>query len=245
MNGHLHRIDSPQLGRKIHLWSYGWFGPPMLVFPSAAGMAHEWEHHGMIEALKPLLRAGKLKLYCVESNVAEAWTKKEQEPAWRIARHALYEDWVMSHLVPWVRADCRHDSLPIATAGASLGGLYAALFALKHPETFPYALCLSGRYEARHFTQGFDSPMVYFNNPLAFVPGLQGEALARVQRTFIQLVCGQGAYEEGCIEETILLGRWLAAKQIPHHTDIWGRDSAHQWPWWRRQAVLHLGRRFG
>ena len=37
----------------------------------------------------------------------------------------------------------------------------------------------------------------------------------------------------------------LREKGIPHHLDLWGVDVHHEWPWWRRQAVMHLGRRFG
>ena len=31
-------------------------------------------------------------------------------------------------------------------------------------------------------------------------------------------------------------------KGVSHWRDIWGRDSAHQWPWWKRQAVYHLSK---
>ena len=95
MKKRLERVQSPQLGRAVSLWSYGHWGPPLVVFPTAAGFAHEWEAQGMVEALSPWLEAGKLKLYCPESNVAEAWTKKENDAAWRIQRHALYEKWVI------------------------------------------------------------------------------------------------------------------------------------------------------
>ena len=33
------RIPSRAMGRPVHLWRYGHFGPPLLVFPSAAGFA--------------------------------------------------------------------------------------------------------------------------------------------------------------------------------------------------------------
>ena len=66
-----------------------------------------------------------------------------------------------------------------------------------------------------------------------------------MRKTSLTLVCGQGAFEEGCIEETIALGKLLDQKGIPAQTDIWGHDSAHQWPWWRKQAVYHLNRKFG
>lgn len=246
MQGRHLTLPSPELGRPVHLWTFGWFGQPIVVMPSAAGMAHEWQAQGMIDALEPLLRAGKIKLYCVESNVAEAWTRRETEPEWRLAQHTRYERFVVDTLVPWVRADCKSPQHPLAITGTSLGGMYAALFALKHPEIFRRAFCFSGRYDARQFTDGYDSLGVYLNNPLAFVPNLQAEHLERVRaNTHLTLVCGQGAYEEGCIEETIALGQVLRSKGIPGEADIWGRDAAHQWPWWRKQAALHLGRVYG
>ncbi len=100
--------------------------------------------------------------------------------------------------------------------------------------------------EVRGFLDGHDDPEVYFHNPLAYVPRLEGEALERVRaNTHLTLVCGQGMYEEGCIEETLMLGDLLAAKHIPHDRDIWGPDVKHDWVWWRRQAVHHMGRRYG
>ena len=62
MKKRLERVQSPQLGRAVSLWSYGHWGPPLVVLPTAAGFAHEWEAQGMVEALAPWLEAGKLKL---------------------------------------------------------------------------------------------------------------------------------------------------------------------------------------
>lgn len=243
--GHHLLLPSPDLARDLHLWTYGHFGAPIIVFPTAAGFAHEWDHQGMLAALAPLIDGGRVKLYCVESNVSEAWTRAEGDPRWRIRQHLAYERFVLNTLVPFVRQDCRSDTLRIATAGCSLGALYAANMALKHPEIFWWALCMSGRYEVRAFTGGLDSPDVYFNNPLAYVPGLEGDALSRVRQTSLTLVCGQGRFEERCIDETIALAAILEQKAIPHERDLWGHDVSHEWPWWRRQALHHLSRRLG
>ncbi len=230
----------------MHLWCYGHWGMPLLVFPTAAGMAHEWEVQGMVEALAPLIDSGQLKLYCIESNVAEAWTRRENHPAWRIQRHMVFERYVVEELVPWIRHDCLSPHIRIGVTGASLGGFYAANFVLKFPEIFHWSLSLSGRYEMRGFTDGFDNTDVYFNNPLAYVAKLEGEHLDRVQRqTHLVLVCGQGQWEEGCIEETRALGAMLDHKGISNHTDIWGQDVSHDWHWWRRQAQFHLQRAYG
>ncbi len=239
-------IPSQAMGRRMHLWRYGWFGQPVIVFPSAAGFAHEWDAHGMVDTLAPLLAAGKIKLYCSESNVSQAWTRKEEHPTDRVKKHQAFERYVLSELVPFIRKDCQTDDLPMATSGCSLGGFYAANFALKYPQTFRWALCMSGRYDVTHFTDGFSNLDIYFNNPLAYVPRLSGEQLDTIRKnTHLVLVCGQGAWEEGCIEETIALADVLAAQEIPHRRDIWGREVSHNWEWWKRQATMHLKHAFG
>lgn len=246
MNGRHILLDSAAMGRKMNLWCYGHFGPPVLVFPSAAGMAHEWDAQGMIEVLTPMLAAGRMKLYCPESNVGEAWTRKEGSLSWRMERHRAYESFINSELVPWMRADCRWADAPILATGCSLGATYAANAALKRPDLFKRAICMSGRYLATALTGGENNQDLYFNNPLAYVPGLSGAALEWVQKnTFLTLVCGQGPWEEGCIEETIALGALLERKGIPSETDIWGKDSRHDWDWWRKQVVFHFGRVLG
>jgi len=239
-------IGSSAMGRPMHLWCFGHFGAPILVFPTAAGFAHEWDRQGMVAALVGLIEGVEIKLYCPESNVAEAWTRRDRDAAWRLGRHDAYEAFVLRELVPWIRRDCCSTSMRVAAAGASLGAFYAANLALKQPEIIHYALCLSGRYQMAHFTDGHRSDSAYFNNPMAYVAGLRGAALDRVRgSTHLTLVCGQGAWEEGCIEETQRLADLLAAKGIHHTRDIWGHDVSHDWPWWRRQATYHLTRTFG
>ena len=60
--------------------------------------------------------------------------------------------------------------------------LRTANMALKHPDTFWWALCMSGRYEIRPFLDHHDSPQVYFNNPLAYVYNLAGGRPQRLRR---------------------------------------------------------------
>lgn len=246
MNKSHEMIPSEAMGRRVHLWRYGHFGQPLVVFPSAAGMAHEWEAHEMTDALAPLINSGKLKLYTVESNVAEVFTRKEGTLDWRMQRAAAYETFVVEELVRYIREDSGGFPGPLAVTGCSLGAMYSANMVLKHPETFNYALCMSGRYDARGFTDGQDSADLYFHNPLAYVPNLNGDDLDRVRsNAHLTLVCGQGRFEEGNIEETQAFGDLLASKGISCKTDLWGRDVAHQWPWWQKQAIFHLGNRYG
>jgi len=234
-------IPSREMGRGVHLWRFGHFGAPLLVFPSASGMAHEWDANGMVAALGDFIEQGRLKLYCTESNVAEAWTRRDSDPAWRIGRHQAFEAYVARELSTMIRNDCRTPDIPIAVAGVSLGAFYAADFTLKYPETFRHALCMSGRYDATWLTDGYESEAVYFNNPMAYVPNLDGEELERVRRNaHLVLVCGQGKWEDGNIEDTHAFADMLAAKGISHERHLWGHDVSHAWVWWRRQARHHL-----
>lgn len=239
------RMPSRHLGREVHIWTFGHFGQPILVFPSAAGIAHEWRASGAVEALRPLIEAGRIKLYCPESNASETWAA--DGPPWeRHRRHQAYERFLIEELVPWIRWDCRTPDIRLQTAGVSLGALYASTMALKHPELFHSALCLSGRYDAQRMLDGWCDEQAYFDLPFAFVPNLHGAALQRIRAlTHLTVVIGLGPHEGACIPETSVFAALLRRAGIPHELDVWGHDSAHHWRWWVRQLQHHLGRRYG
>lgn len=237
-------LDSPAMGRGVHLWCFGEVGRPLVVFPSNAGVAHEWQQSGMIDALAPLLAERRIKVYCPETNVSRSFSGRGSVDK-RMAQHRAYERFVLDTLVPFIRRDCRSPEATMTATGCSVGALYASLFALKHSETFPRALCLSGRYRASGFFHGASNEELYFNDPLAFVPGLEGAALERVRRhAHLTLVVGRGAHESRCIPETQEFGSWLRRKEIPHHLALWGHDSRHDYDWWRKQARHYLGQMF-
>lgn len=233
-------LESPHLGRRAHVWCFGEVGKPVVVFASNAGVAHEWKQSGMVDALSPWLAAGRIKLYCTETNVSRTFSRRGALGE-RMAEHRAYEHYVLETLIPFIRQDCRQaDARPLAT-GCSMGATYSALFALKFPEVFKGALCLSGRYRLANFIQEPATPDLYFNDPLAFVPNLDGPALDRVRRnTHLTLVVGRGAFEGRCIPETLELGEWLGRKHIPHHLGVWGDASRHNYTWWRKQAAHYL-----
>ena len=240
-----HRLlDSPDLDRRVHLWSYGDVGHPLVVFPSNAGVAHEWDKGGMIDALGPLLAAGRMKIYCPETNVSKSFSGKGGI-GWRMAHHNAYERFVLNTLVPFIRQDCQMPHVRMVATGCSVGALYASLFTLKHPETFKQALCLSGRYRTSWFFKGASNEDLYLNDPLAFLPNLRGAALERVRRNVqITVVVGQGAHEDGCIPETREFGELLQRKRIPNHLAFWGTESSHTYPWWQKQARHYLSQMF-
>ncbi len=237
------RLPSAHLGRPVHLWAHGWYGTPVLVLPSASGMAHEWQLGGAIQALQPWIDQGRIKLYCVESNVSQSWLGTAP-PAVKLARHAAYERFLGDELLPWIDRDCHTPNIPLVAVGLSFGGFLALNLALKNPARFPRVLTLSARFRVWPFLEGLPPGLgaqAWHNQPLAYVPGLSGAALARVRQLRATLVVGQGAHEGRCLPETVEMAAVLRAQGIPTALDVWGHDVSHEWVWWRRQLVHHLG----
>jgi len=263
------RLDSRHLGRPMHLWCHGWWGMPVLVVPSASGMAHEWEFGGAIEALRPWIDGGAIKLYCVETNVSWSFLGSGTLPV-RYARHLRWRRFVDDELLPFIDADMQTPGARMVVAGASFGALLALNLALQNPDRFAHALCLSGRFELGPMLvdQGDGAPRwhsdahrqsvlaevadtmpsrtaalqaAWFDQPMAYVPGLSGSLLQHIQaRTGATLVVGRGAHEGRCLPETIEMARVLKRQGIAAHLDVWGEDVSHEWVWWRRQLVHHL-----
>lgn len=238
---------SPAIGRDMSVLAFGHYGAPVIAFPSGGGQFFDFENNDMIAAIEPLISGGKIKVYCPESIDRETWLNHHIDPHWRGIRYGAYIDYFLNQLVPAIRTDCHNPHARIALAGCSLGAYHAANLALKFPDVFHYALCMSGRYDLNNIL-GFDSHSaeVYFNNPIAFTYFLEGDELERVRHnTHITLVCGQGAWEDKCLAETHRLADNLSRKGISHERDIWGYDVEHHWYWWRQQIRHHLGKTFG
>lgn len=241
------KIYSPAIGRDMQVLAFGNYGVPVIAFPSGGGQFYDFENNGMIGAIAHLIDAGKVKLYCPEGLDHESWLNHGIDPHWRAVRHNAYQDFVLSNLVPTIRYDCRTPDIKIGLTGCSLGAYHAVNFALKFPYIFHYALCMSGRYDIESASGGHSgSEEIYFNNPLAYVYNLYGDALEHVRRnTHITLVCGQGAWEEKCLHETHRLADLFVEKSISHERDIWGHDVEHHWYWWRKQIAHHFGKALG
>lgn len=232
---------SPAVGRDMKLLAFGHYGPPMIAFPSGGGQFHDFEDNGMVGAVAHLLEAGKLKLYCPESLDHESWLRRDIDPHWRAVRHGAYQDYLVKDLLPAIRQDCHDHEVEIGLVGCSIGAYHAANFGLKFPHLFHYALCMSGRYDLEGITDQSGSQEVYFNNPLAYLPHLHGDALEHVRHnTHLALVCGQGAWEEKCLRDTHRLADLLRDKGVSHERDIWGHDVEHHWHWWQKQFAHHL-----
>ena len=235
---------SPELGWSPRVIVYGSYGRPVLVFPSSEGRAEDYESNGMVEAVRPLIDQGRVKLYCLDSWDSGSWYRDDLPLEERARRHEAYERWVVEGAVPYVDADCggRQD---MAVTGCSFGAYHAANLALRRADLFPLALCFSGVYDLSVLGWGERGTSFHLNNPLWSLGAADGEHLDWLRsRLSLLLVCGQGQWEDttGALESTHAFGRVCSEKGLRVEVDLWGHDVPHDWPSWRAQLAHHLPR---
>lgn len=239
-------LEAPGLDRPGTLIRYGHWGRPVLVFPSEQGRAWDYESNGMVDAVRGLLDAGRVKLYCVDSFDHLTWSDRWIPLEERARRHRAYDAWITGPVLGWLRADSPGASDPVVT-GCSLGAFHALNISLTHADLFPVAICQSGSYDPSLWhAWGERGEAAYFTNPTDYVPHLEGAHLDWLRsRVHVVLTVGQGAWETHptrSLPEAYRMSGLLADRGISHELDVWGHDVAHDWPWWQRQLAVHLPR---
>jgi esterase/lipase superfamily enzyme len=239
-------LDAPGLDRIGTVIRYGHFGRPVLVFPSEQGRAWDYENNGMVEAVRFLIDAGRVKLYCVDSFDDLSWSDNWIPLEERAQRNGAYTSWITETVIGWIGSDSPGASDAIVT-GCSMGAFHALHLALTRADLFPVAICQSGNYDpAQWHAWGERGEAAYFTNPTDYLPQLHGDHLYWL-RDHVQIVLtvGQGPWEvhpTSSLPEAHRMDTLLAERGIPHELDVWGHDSAHDWPWWQRQIAHHLPR---
>jgi esterase/lipase superfamily enzyme len=238
-------VPAPAIGGAGTVIVHGEYGRPFLVFPSERGRPWDFENNGMIDAVRPLLDAGRVKLYCVDSHDAASWANRDVPLEQRARRHGEYDSWIVDQVLPFLYDDCGGHQ-EVGTIGCSMGAYHALLFALRRADLFPLALGFSGSYDpAGWHGWGERAAAAYFTNPVDFVPRLHGEHLDWLRsRLSVLLVVGQGMWEDstGALPSTRLMAGLLAKQGITCELDVWGYDVPHDWPSWRAQLAHHLPR---
>ena len=244
-----HQFEVPLgsgIDRTMTIVQYGHYGRPVLVFPSEAGRAWDFENNGMVDVVGELVAAGRAKLYCVDSLDADTWSQTRLATEERALRHEVYTRWLTSTVVPHIHADTSPGA-EIVTLGCSLGAYHAVHFALQRADLAPLAIGLSGNYDVTSWGGwGARGDATYFANPAAYVPHLHGDHLDWLRhRLSVLLVVGQGAWETsptGALPSTITMAAAFQDKGIRCELDLWGHDVSHDWEWWQRQLAHHLPR---
>jgi esterase/lipase superfamily enzyme len=233
------RWYSQRVNSSVTLARWGTVGQPVLILPTAGGDAEEIERFQLIKSLAPLLEAGKIKVYSVDSVGGRSWFYKEGTPEQRMRMQDQFHWFIREEVVPAIRMDCRSDDIPIWTAGASIGAFHAAALVCRFPDVFTRALCMSGTYNLMRFTEATHATDDFRRaSPLYFVPHLQGRHLELLRQRHIHIATGEGRWES--LPESWGLANVLGSRQIPNFVDSWGPDWHHDWITWRVMMPQYL-----
>lgn len=239
---------SSNLGRDMEFQVYGHAGKPVLVFPSQDGRWFDYANNGMIDAAAPYIDAGRIQMFCIDSNDQNSWSRvNDWDNRNRIEQQEAYYHYVTDELVPRIydinaAANGGHKANGILTTGCSMGGYHALNFLLRRPDIFSGCIALSGAYNARLFFPDYMDDLVYNNSPVDYINGMPYDHpyVDMYRHRDIIICCGRGAWEHPMQEDAQRMKELFEYKNIPAWVDFWGNDVAHDWPWWRKQLPYYL-----
>jgi len=234
---------SPSLNRPMEIVTYGHYGFPLLLFPTAAADFLEYERFYVIDAIKESVESGKVKVFSINSINREGWLNRNLPVQHKALRQAQYNEYITGEVAPYIWNSCQ-SRVGIITAGASLGAFHCANQLFRRPDIFDGMIAMSGSYDIRGYYSGdYYDDNVYFNNPVDYLPNLDDNSVALLrQKRQIYVVTGQGSYENPGASRR--LSTILNEKGIPHELDLWGYDMPHDWPTWRDMMKHYLASKF-
>jgi esterase/lipase superfamily enzyme len=233
---------SPSLGSEMPIAMYGHHGFALLMVPTAAADYLEYERFQLMDHLAPLVDAGKMKVFSVNSINTESWLNKQMEGAHKAIRQNQFNDYIYNEVVPYIKNNTSWET-PIIVTGASFGALHSMNLFLKRPDLINGAIAMSGVYDLTEYTDGYYDDQVYYNSPIHYMPNLNDHyVLEQIRRGKLIMATGQGSYEDP--EANRRFSAVLNTKSIPHELDLWGHDVTHDWPTWRTMLPHFLETRF-
>lgn len=221
---------------------FGHAGAKVLVFPTRAGRFYDYENWGLVNALRPSIDAGNIRLFCVDAIDSESLYCKDA-PAWaRVERHRQYEQYILGEVIPFMHSE---NGVPFLVAhGCSIGAYHALSLAFRHPSLFGKVVALSGRYDLTRpcgpfedLFGGYYDQEVYFITPNHFVPNLNDpKFLDPLRRMEIIFAVGE---HDPFLESNQILSQALSQKGLPHQFAVWPGE-AHRARYWREMVAVYL-----
>lgn len=232
------RWYSDRVGEQVNLVRWGTVGTPLLIFPTAGGDFEEIERFHLVGSLEPLLAAGRIKVYSVDSiNGRAFFTGTDSARVGQVMNG--FDSMIRHEIVPAIRADCQSSTVEIITAGASIGAFNALEVLCRHPGVFSAAICVSGTYDLTKWLNGPMTSDFYFSSPVHYLSQLvEGELLRMLRTRFVLFTHGLGRAEAP--DESWRAAAVLGSLGIPNRVDEWGPEWPHDWVTWREMFPRYV-----
>ncbi len=223
-------LPAPELGRDLGLARWGHYGKPVILFPTGGADHLDVERFLLVRALQPLVDAGRIKLYSVDSVCRQGWLA-DTEPREKVRQQAAYAAWLEAVCFATVREDCGGTDQPFAVAGASLGAFQAWSAAARHPGQIDLCVGMSGTYSMDRRLGGYWDKDWYHQDPRQFVGNApEGPEMERLRGS--QFVFGLGENYEN-VAYTDEAAAVLDRRRVPVTVLRWRAPAGHDWPTWR------------
>jgi esterase/lipase superfamily enzyme len=221
---------------------YGHYGKALLLVPTAAADYLEYERFQMIDALAPLIDAGKIKVFSVNSMNNESWMNNQMLGEHKAIRHNEFNAYIYNEVVPFIKNNTSWNT-PIIVSGASFGALHSMNLFLKRPDLLSGVIAMSGVYNLMEYTKGFYDEQVYYNSPAHYVPNLTDHNILEQIRSSnnIHILTGSGPYEAPDAAKDF--ASLLYNKGINYELSVWGEEWKHDWPTWLAMLPLFVDTR--
>ncbi len=238
MNRTLYTLNSENLGEDVDIVVYGHYGSTILLFSVFEDDALENERNGIIEAISPFIKNGKIRVYSIPTANRQIWASGLSHHDCS-ERHSAYNNFVVEEVLPFIYDNCG-TVLPVITAGASHGAYQAVNLYFRRPDLFLGTVGMSGNYNIGHLTQGYFDDNCYFNSPVHYLPNLEDNYWLTFLRSrhHVQLMSGKGHGENP--SESYHLSNILNRKNIPHKVDIWGEEWGHNPETWKEMLKQYI-----
>ena len=234
---------SDRVQKEMPVAVYGHYGFVLLLVPTAAADFMEYERFGLIDAIRPFIEGGKLKVYSVNSINNDSWLNNNVHPKHKTWMHNQFNYYIYDEVIPFIKNTSGQDT-PIIIAGASFGALHSMNLFLKRPDLLNGVIAMSGVYDLTEYSKGHYDDDVYFNSPQHYMPNLTDHhTLEQIRRSqHIHLFSGSGPYEDPNASRSF--ASILYNKGIHYELDIWGSEWPHDWNTWRSMLPHYLNTRF-
>ncbi len=230
---------STHLQQEVELVRWGHFGTPLLLFPTAGGDAEEVERFHLIRVLNPLMEAGRIKVYSIDSIAGRAWLSGKHSAEYCSRLQNLFDAFIYREVTVAIRKDCDSRDIEIIATGASIGAFNAVATLCRHPDAYKLAIGMSGTFDLSKYLGGRMNQDFYLSSPIHYLPKLdESPLLDLLRKRLILLPTGEGQWEDP--DESWRLANILGAKRIPNRVDPWGKQYDHNWVTWREMLPKYL-----
>ena len=121
---------------EMPLVAYGYSGQTLLMLPTAAADYLEYERFYLVDSIKPVIEAGKIRAYSINSVNKWSLLNKEMPPKLKAELLTRYDRYITEEVLPLIRNENDESVSRPMTTGASLGAYLAANEYFKHPDLF-------------------------------------------------------------------------------------------------------------